>query len=593
MTIWLAAALALPLWLRAASVTAGISDRQVTMGEPVQFQVTVDADTPNPPDITPLQKDFAVAEQGAHQINNVTIINGRTTRESGTVYRYLLTPRKAGTLPIPSLTVKADGQEFKTPAGSLLVMAAAGGSLSFVEMPPPQHPVYVGEAVLLTVKWFVPTGSQIANVAFSLPVASDGSQVQPVPESGDGRNRVNVDGLRDPAGVSVVQEGRDGQLYDVIRLSAVWYPRISGTLSLGAPMVRFMVLDQSSRRTRNRADDFPMDIDSFFNRPSYRNSSAVGRESSVEVKPLPAAGRPAGFFGLVGKVAVTAAASPQAVRVGDPVTLSVLVGPAGFSAEMMKKFDLRRQAALARDFRLSNEADEGQAGKDGFLFSRTIRPLNAGVKEVPIIEIPYFDMETGKYEVARSQPIPLSVEGTKQVAQAEIGAVAEAPPAAVAAGLAANAEGPAVLDDQRVGLAVWRDHADWLALFFGAPAAWLLIAWLAWQRRQAGAAERALERRTLAALRNELKKDNPVPEKIQAAFQAWLGARLRMPPGTLTFADLEARGLGTPEAQAVFASFDLMRYGGAAAVAAAGIRDQVEQALAGLENHNGDKEERS
>ena len=39
-------------------------------------------------------------------------------------------------------------------------------------------------------------------------------------------------------------------------------------------------------------------------------------------------------------------------------------------------------------------------------------------------------------------------------------------------------------------------------------------------------------------------------------------------------------------------SFDLMRYGGTAAISAAEIRTQVERALAALENHHGGKEER-
>ena len=594
MTIWLAFALALPLWLRAASVTAAISDQQIAMGDTAQFQVVVsDADTSAAPDIEPLQKDFVVGYLGPRRFDNTEIINGRVKRESGTAYTYSLVPRRAGTLPIPSLTVKADGKVFQTPSGEILVTTATD-SVSIVEMVLPSRPVYVGEMVPVTIRWLAPVGMDIREVGqtFILPSAPDGSQAMPISDPSAGKNVVNIAGLRGLCGIKRTQEKRDGRLYTVRTLSAVLQPRTAGTIVLSAPQVRFQVPEKKQRRTRPQIDDFPMGFDSLFDQQTYRYATAIGSESRLEVKPLPAEGRPAGFFGLVaGKVSLATAATPQAVRVGDPVTLSVMIGPAGLPAETMKKLDLRKQAALGQGFKLANEADEGQATDDGFMFSRTIRPLNANVKEIPAIEIPYFDAQAGEYRVARSQPIPLSVEGVKQVALAEVGAATGAP-AAMAAGLAANAEGPQVLADQRVGLAVWRGHVDWLVCASGALLVWMLVAWLAWQRRQAGAAERALERRTLAVLRNELKKDDATTVQLQEAFLAWLGARLRLPPGTLTFADLETRGLGNPEVQAVFMSFDLMRYGGAAAISAAEIRIQVERALAALENHNGGKEER-
>jgi hypothetical protein len=590
MTIGLVAALALPLWLNAASVTASISDRQVAMGESVQYQVTVDAEDPQAPDITPLQKDFIVQDLGSRRFDNTTIVNGRISKAKGTVYTYSLTPRRVGTLPLLSLTISADGQDFKTPSGELVVVAAANDQVSSLEMIQPSRTVYVGESVPVTLRWILPAGNmQIANVVFTLPSASDGSQLMPIPDSGDGNNMVSVAGLRERVGVRIAQEKRDGQLCSVVTLSLVWQPRQAGTVSLSSPVVRFQMPDQ--RRRRTPADEFPVDIESFLNRQPYKTCSAVGPEASQDVKPLPAAGRPAGFFGLVGKVSVGTAATPLAVRVGDPVTLTVKIGPAGLPMEILKKVDLRKQAALVPSFKLANEAEDGQLDKEAFVITRTIRPLTAGTKEIPAIEIPYFDSATGQYQVARSQPIPLSVEGVKEVSQAEIGAAPSAP-AAVAAGLAGNAEGAPLLVDQRVGLAVWRDHVAWLACLLGAPLAWLLIAWLAWQRRQAGAAERALERQTLAALHQELKREPAVPASLQAAFLAWLGACLRMPPGVLTFADLAARGLGRPETLAVFTTFDLMRYGGAAAVPAAEIRRQVEQALAALENRPGNQEER-
>ncbi len=62
-------------------------------------------------------------------------------------------------------------------------------------------------------------------------------------------------------------------------------------------------------------------------------------------------------------------------------------------------------------------------------FSQTFRALSANVTQIPPIELNYFNPRSRTYEVARTDPIPLTVHGTRVVTARDAEGLA-APPAA-------------------------------------------------------------------------------------------------------------------------------------------------------------------
>ena len=57
---------------------------------------------------------------------------------------------------------------------------------------------------------------------------------------------------------------------------------------------------------------------------------------------------------------------------------------------------------------------------DAKTFTYTLRPRRAGIREVPPIEIAYFDPDTQRFQVVRSAPVPLRVDAASTLALTEV-----------------------------------------------------------------------------------------------------------------------------------------------------------------------------
>ena len=65
---------------------------------------------------------------------------------------------------------------------------------------------------------------------------------------------------------------------------------------------------------------------------------------------------------------------------------------------------------LRPEFQLSAEPIRETATDHARSFTRTLRPLRAGITRIPAIVIQTFDPDTGEYQTLRSAPIPITVE---------------------------------------------------------------------------------------------------------------------------------------------------------------------------------------
>ena len=75
----------------------------------------------------------------------------------------------------------------------------------------------------------------------------------------------------------------------------------------------------------------------------------------LEVKPLPRAGRPEDFSGIVGKFSLSVKAEPTVVSVSDPITLELRLSGHPFP-QTISAPALEEQSALAYSFDFADEA---------------------------------------------------------------------------------------------------------------------------------------------------------------------------------------------------------------------------------------------
>jgi len=557
-------ALAEPLQANAA-----VEKDTVFLGEPFVFQIQVSgSEHPEKPDVSGIS-DFTVQYRGGQRnsSSSITIINGKMTRnvQEGYVFSYQLAPKRTGRLVIPPITVHTDRGVAQTSAVAIRVQTPTENDDFKLRLQLSKDHGYVGEPVVLTVTWYL--GAEVRGFNMSLPILEDTDDFyfdDPQVDTASGGKFFRIP-LSD--GQTIAQKGQerlDGKDYATITFQKILIPKKSGRFTIEPATVVCEVLTGYTRRRNPFGDDFFSDFfnDDFFGggrQGVYRKEAVPSNGLSLTVSEVPEEGKPANFAGHVGEYAIRTEAAPTDVRVGDPITLKItLSGPAYL--EHVDLPPLNQQAALKKDFRIPRERAIGETSGNVKVFTQTIRPLRAGIQEIPPVELPYFDTRTGTYRVARSAPIPISVKAARVVTVQD--AEGSDQPAAPAkdietwtGGIAFNYEDPGVIENQPLGLAQWMKSPAVLGMTVIPPLLYaFLFLGLAWHRRRhadpAAFRARGAYRRLLSRLK-EARRDGgsngKCYEKILDALRQYLGDKLNTAGGALTFRDvrksLEARHL--------------------------------------------------
>src|SRR5262245_48082053 len=139
----------------AATVTlqARLAEADIYLGENTSLELRIHGiRNPEPPDLT--HPDIDITKAGGQSFNNssYTMINGQVhqSEEFGYVVRYLLWPRRAGTLEIPSLTLVHAGQTYRSNPVTLRVQRPPEQDFLFTEVSSNKPSYVLGETVTLT-----------------------------------------------------------------------------------------------------------------------------------------------------------------------------------------------------------------------------------------------------------------------------------------------------------------------------------------------------------------------------------------------------------------------------------------------------------
>jgi hypothetical protein len=580
------------------AVQADVEKRTVAVGEPFLLQIRIDgSDAPAQPDVSGLA-DFSVEDLGSQQTSSesVTIVDNRVRREvrRGRVYTFRLAARKPGALVIPPISIAVGGRQLRTAPIPIRVTPPVEDEDLKLRLTPSSLRLYVGEPAVLTLTWYI--GRAVRDFRFDWPVLSDRRfrvADPPVRFDPDKHLEVALAGGRALAEKGV---GRlNGREMATLTLRKILIPLEPGSLVLAPATVAGQVLRETQpRRGPSLFDElFGEGFFDFGRRPMLESFSVASDSLRLEVRPLPEANRPAEFTGLVGEFRIEAQAKPTDVTVGDPITLTLRVSGPDYVGHVQLP-PLARQPELARDFKVPEEPAPGEVEDGVKKFTEIIRVMNPGVSRIPPIALTYFNPKTGRYEVARTDPIALTVREARVVTAQDAEGAGGAPAgqseiASREGGIAHNYEGPDVLVNVPAGPETWFESRTWLAVVLLPPLVYLsLAAWAALARRRAdqarqraGGAFKRLARRLRSV---EQGGSDGVYSALLDGLRRYFRDRFDLPAGALTFRDLkpvlEQRGVAPETIEAVGKLFERCEAGHyGAPVAEADPPELVREAL--------------
>ena len=546
----------------------------VFTGEPFIVQVRVSGvDQPERPEV-PDVPEFSVVFQGGRQnsSSSISIVNGKMTRNvhRETVFSYQFTPRQAGRAAIPAIAVHGDGQTAMTQPIPITVRPPqASDADSFkLRIQVSKTRCYVGEPVVFTLTWYL--GEDVRNFQLTLPLLEEQdafSFIDPQKPLDPNKQYYRISLGGDEV---VAEKGRgrlDGTSYATLSFQKVLIPKKAGNLSIAPATIVCEALAGYEKRRSPFDDDFFSDFfhDDFFGmgrKGVYRRVVVPSNGTELHVSELPAAGKPANFSGNVGVYRIHGTATPTEVQVGDPITLQVALSGPEYPAQAVLP-PLTEQPRLVRDFKIPGTRAAGEISGRSKVFTQTIRPLRPDVKEIPPIELSYFDTREKAYKVVRTEPIPIGVREAKIVTARD----AEGLPGPAGGtgsevetwskGIAYNYEDEGVLRNRLHDPVAWLLSPAGAGVVFLPPAIYgLLLGGTAFVRRRKADPLALRAKKAGAALAAALKKagkasgDGERIDILLDAFRQYLGDKLRLPAGALTFRDvkelLQERGV-TPE----------------------------------------------
>jgi len=583
-----------PAWAAAAggvSVQALVEKDTVSVGEPFMLQLRVEGSEVAPgtdqPDMSGVT-DFAIEYLGGQSNNSssITIINGKVNKvESfGYIYSYRLTPKKVGRLEIPAIAVPMDAGKsriLRTRPITIKVAEPEATDDFHLELRFSKTSFYVGEPIILTVVWYI--GKDVESVTFNLPILQDQafSFVDPKVDQDPRKQYFQIQ----IGGANVLAEKgtgvHNGREYTTLSFRKVLFARQPGSFETPEATVSCMAPGGYGRQQKKRSPFDGFFDDDFFKpggRGAYRTFVARSHPVVLTALALPEEGKPPGFSGWLGRFHVATSASPTEVSVGDPITLTVSVSGPEY-LENVELPPLAKDPQLEQDFKIPEEMAAGVSRGDARQFTQTLRPKSADVTAIPSLKFPYFNPDAGRYEIAQSNPIALTVKSARVLTSADVegkfadSAVKKSELENWSQGIAYNYEGPEVLERQPYRVSNIVHSPLWVAVTFLPFLIFITLLIFTRIRQKQLADPHGLRSRKafsrfnqrVGAIGAEGSRNNDACALLLDAIRAYLGDKLRSDGSALSFADVEGRlkgrGVSIQTAERIRNLFDACEQG--------------------------------
>jgi hypothetical protein len=358
----------------------------------VDFEMNQDGDNFRPPNFN----GFRVVGGPNQSISN-SWINGK--RSFSKTYSYFLAPQKRGKLTIGQATIEIGGETYKTLPVQVQVTAAvavpkdgnnaeyvASENVHLVAEVSNANP-YLNEAITVTYKLYV---------SHDVSITSQWREID-TPKYADFWSQ-NIDNQNNYK----VREGKyQGEDYRYVVLrTTVLYPQKTGKLEI-EPLTLDVPIDvQGNRR------------DIFGRRLMRRvNKTISAGKRTIDVKPLPLAGKPDGFNGAVGNFDFNVSADKTTLDANESLQLGVKVSGKGnlklFTTPSVK---LPNSLEVYEPEHNENVTTNIGGMQGSITDTYTVVPQFKGNYPVNPITFSYFDPKTEKYKTISSKEFVIHVE---------------------------------------------------------------------------------------------------------------------------------------------------------------------------------------
>ncbi|MDO5969341.1 BatD family protein [Flavivirga aquimarina] len=355
----------------------------------VDFEINKDGDNFNPPNFS----NFTVTA-GPHQSISNSWINGVRTYKK--TYSYFLTPKKRGNFTIGQATITIDNQVYKTLPIKVEVTAAvdkpkdpndpnyiASENIHLVAEVSKTNP-YLNEALTVVYKLYVSPTIEVYNW----------NEIDSPRYNDFWSQSINIKGLK-------VQNGTyNGQDYRYLVLrKTVLYPQKTGKLNIEP-----LSLDIALRVPTNRRDIFGSLL------MTKVNKVFSAGNKTINVKPLPEAGKPIDFTGAVGNFKLNVIASKKVLDASESFQVKVGVnGDGNLKLFKLPKISLPSSLEVYEPEH-KEDVKTRLSGMTGSISdSYTVVPQYKGKYPIPSISFSYFDLKTKSYKRLTSDEIVIDV----------------------------------------------------------------------------------------------------------------------------------------------------------------------------------------
>lgn len=412
------------------------TDRDIYVGDSFGYYIVIKgAEAPGQVDLVPLRQ-YNPRSTGNRTQTSTNIIGSRVATEKTIIMTYALTVNKVGRLQLPSVTVQVDGKTYRTNPVTVSVIKPGTTDRLDIEMTLSERRCFAGQPVLLTINFYY--SAEIKDTQFNIPVFGSDAFYFENPDVGSQQAQEYDLGTGVTVLVSKHSAVHSGRQSTLITLRKILIPKAAGQIRIEPATV---------------STDVAVARSSSFFGPQYRYRRFMVESDPLEltVQPLPEAGRPDDFYGLVGQYTIEASATPTQVNVGDPITLTIKIGGGTYLRPVLWPA-LEKVPGLAANFKIPAQKASPTISGGFKVFTQTIRANNDEVTEIPSIPLAYFDAEKGKYATVRTEPIKLEVAPTKILTNADLEGADFTPVnrevEAIKKGLSANYEDLEVLRDR-------------------------------------------------------------------------------------------------------------------------------------------------
>jgi hypothetical protein len=423
----------------------------IYVGQSFRYLIIIDGDNKaGQVDLSPLAQ-YDPQSTGNQDISqtSTTIINNKVSRKAIKRYvmSYSLTVNRPGQIQLPPVTVTLDSTQYQTNPVQLNILKPGTTDKLDFDVVLSEQKCYVGQPVIMTVKFYVSASADVGEFQFNLPALTSGSFYIEDPEISDPQAKLYRLNARTTAHVSQRAVQHKGKSFILVSFNKVLIPRQAGQIDMGTSSVSAAL---TVGRVRSR-DPFFDNFSFFSSQKKYQRFAVNAQPLKLTVLPLPEQGKPDGFYGLVGRYTIESSAEPTKVSVGDPITLTIKIGGSRYLKPIQWP-ELEEITGLVRNFKVPSQKASPTIQDNMKVFTQTIRANNDNITQIPSIPLAFFDVDKGTYVVAETAPIQLNVTPTKILTNADLEGVdptyVNRQIEVIKKGISANYEEPDVLTNQ-------------------------------------------------------------------------------------------------------------------------------------------------